>query len=184
VASGAGVYDHPVLRARILLALLALPLAVAGCGGGGTDLPVGEAEQEIRRVVADLYGEQFAVGGVRCPGRVEQREGNTFFCLASVEGKDLPIRVRQTNDDGGVNIGQAEALLPVEQVERFVTDYARRHGTPVASVTCGPDRILIRRPGEHMTCDVVFETGADGFARMQVIDVKRNIAMQRLSPNP
>jgi hypothetical protein len=170
-------------RARILLALLAVLLGLAACTGGGTDLPVGEAEQEIRGLVNELYGEEFAVGGVRCPDRVEQEQGNTFFCLASVAGKDLPIRVRQTNDDGAVNIAQAEALLPVEQVEGYVTGYAQRQGSPVESVNCGSDRVLIRRPGEHITCDVVFETGAGGQARMQVVDVNRNIAMQRLRVN-
>jgi hypothetical protein len=173
-----------VRRAGTVLILAAVLAATAPACGGSSELATGRAEQEIRRLVDDLYGDEYAVGRVRCPEHVDQEEGNTFFCLATVEGQELPVRVRQTDDDGNVRINQAEALLPTEDAEAYVADYARRQRTPVRSVSCAPSRIIIRRPGEFITCDVVFETGADGTARMQVVNVQRRIAMQRLRENP
>jgi hypothetical protein len=181
----AGVYDLRVHRVGTLLLLAAVIAGVASaCAGGGPpDLPTREAEQEIHRLVSDLYGSDFAIGRVRCPEQVDQEEGNTFFCLAKVAGEELPIRVRQTNDEGSVRINQAEALIPTEQAEDYVTGYASRQGSPVRRVSCGRAPVLVRRPGERITCAVVFETTARGTARMQVVDVDRTIAMQSLTVN-
>jgi hypothetical protein len=179
------VYSLRVHRVGTVLLLAAVLVGVgAACAGGDPPaLPTGEAEQEIHRLVTDLYGADFAVGRVRCPAHVDQEEGNTFYCLATVAGEELPIRVRQTNDEGSVRINQAEALIPRAEAEDYVTGYASRHGSPVRTVSCGRAPVLIRRPGERITCAVVFETDAPGTARMQVVDVNRRIAMQSLTVN-
>jgi hypothetical protein len=72
---------------------------------GGCDLKkeidTDRAEAEIKRDLAAQTGAPLRT--VRCPDKVEAEKGARFGCTAVAgDGSRIPIRVTQTDDDGGV----------------------------------------------------------------------------------
>jgi hypothetical protein len=78
------------------LALLAVVVVVAGCGG--TTIDGGELEDEIKE---DAEGGGLVIDGADCPSP-DAEAGDTFECTVTVKGEDKPLEVEQQNDDGNV----------------------------------------------------------------------------------
>jgi hypothetical protein len=169
---------RPVAPLALALAVLA---GACSSGSDGADLDVGKAEREIRKLTVKEYGEVVRVGGVRCPKTVEQKKGKTFTCTVAVDGQPLVIRVDQRDDQGNVHISQAQAVVSTAKAEDFVKEYAQRRETPLSSVACAKTKIVIRTPGQTITCGVKYEDGATGTARMQVGNVTGRVGIQRLT---
>jgi hypothetical protein len=160
----------------------ALALVTAACSSGSTpNLNIAKAEREIRSLTLKQYAGDVRVGGARCPQSVEQKKGKTFDCTVVVDGQDLVIRVDQKDDAGNVHIGQAQAVISTAKAESYVEAYAQRNGTPATAVSCARTKVVIRSPGQTITCRVTFADGATGSARMQVGDTQGKVGMQRLT---
>jgi hypothetical protein len=78
------------------LALIAVAVVIAGCGG--TTIDGGDLEDEI---VADAEREGLILDGADCPSP-DAEEGETFECTVTVKGEDKQLEVEQRNDDGNV----------------------------------------------------------------------------------
>jgi hypothetical protein len=90
---------------RAIAATVAIAAVVAMIALGGCDLnkeiDTDRAEAEIKRDLSAQTGAQLR--SVRCPDEVEAKKGERFRCTAVAEdGSRIPIRVTQTDDDGGV----------------------------------------------------------------------------------
>jgi hypothetical protein len=79
------------------LALIALAIAFAGCGGGEID--AGDLEAEITKDAEQEVN--VVLDGVDCPSP-ETDEGATFTCTVTVKGEDKDLEVVQIDDDGNV----------------------------------------------------------------------------------
>jgi hypothetical protein len=77
------------------LALIALPLALAGCGSG-IDGDALEAE-----ITTDAEERGLVLDAVDCPSP-ETEEGATFTCTVTVKGQPTDFEVVQVDDDGDV----------------------------------------------------------------------------------
>src|SRR4051794_7325512 len=77
----------------LLVAALAAPLIVAGCGGG--DVDTSKAEKEIKNGISSKTGSD--VQYVKCPDSVNAKKGAQFHCTALV-----PVTVTQQNDNGRI----------------------------------------------------------------------------------
>jgi hypothetical protein len=88
--------------ARFTLALTAFftgALLAAGCAEKQIDTT--RAEIEIKRELSSDTGAPLE--SVRCPDEVEAKKGDVFRCVAVArDGSRVPIRVTQTDGDGGV----------------------------------------------------------------------------------
>ena len=78
------------------LALIAVAVAIAGCGETTIDGDALEGE-----IANDAEQEGLIVDAVDCPSP-EAEEGATFECTVTVKGEDKPLEVVQRNDDGNV----------------------------------------------------------------------------------
>lgn len=78
------------------LALFAVVIGVAGCGGSTID--GGALEDEITE---DAERAGLVVDEVDCPSP-EADAGDTFECTVTVKGEERPLEVVQQNDDGNV----------------------------------------------------------------------------------
>jgi Domain of unknown function (DUF4333) len=159
----------------------ALGLLAAACSSSTADLNIGKAENEIRTLTVKQYGNAVRVGAARCPQSVEQKKGKTFTCIVVVDGQRLTIRVDQRDDKGNVHITQGQAVISTTKAESFVEQYAQRKGTPLTSVTCARTKVVVRSPGQTVTCQVRYADGATGTARMQVGDTSGKVGIQRLT---
>jgi hypothetical protein len=169
------------LRTPLLL-ITAFMLAAGACSsGGGQDLDLAKAEREIRKLAVAAYSTTAKVGGVQCPKQVAQEKGNTFTCTVTIDGQPLTIRVRQKDDKGNVRISQDQAVIFTAKAESYVASYARSRGAEARAVSCGRRPVLIRAPGEIISCRVEYTDGATGVARMQVANTDAKVGMQRLT---
>ena len=160
----------------------ALVVVAGACGGSDPpELNLGRAEQVIRDLSTEAYSAEASVGAVKCPERVEQRQGLVFVCTIAIDGVPLTFRVRQKDDRGNVRIEQIEAVTFTEKVEDFVASYAVQNGRPTSDVSCGEASLTTRAPGKRFTCTVEFEDGTAGTARLVVRDTAGNVGLQSLS---
>jgi hypothetical protein len=172
-------------RFRIGLALVgALTFALGACGGSDTEtLDVRKAGQEILRLSAEVYGSDFKVSNVRCPSRVPQEKGLTFFCTVEIEGQKLRVDLRQTDTKGGVRIHQAQAVLVTQKMNDFVASYLSGKGTPARKVNCGDKPIVIGTPGHKVKCTVTYTDGGKAVATLGVKDTTGNTPLLSVKPS-
>jgi hypothetical protein len=162
--------------------VLGLVLVAGACGGSDPpDLDLAKAERVIRRLSTTAYAAEAEVGGVKCPARVEQKEGLVFACTVAIDGEPLTFRVVQKDDGGNVRIEQIEAVTFTSKVEDFVAAYARENGRQASEVSCGEANLSTRAPGQRFSCTVEFEDGTTGTARLIVRDTTGTVGLQSLS---
>jgi hypothetical protein len=101
------------------LALIAVAVAFAGCGGGidGDDL-----EAEITKDAEGLQ-DPLVLDGVDCPSP-ETEEGDTFTCTVTVKGQETELEVVQTDDDGNVRYDDLATLAEGPAVDDTAADEA------------------------------------------------------------
>jgi hypothetical protein len=79
---------------------LAVAVALGGCDLN-KEIDTDRAEAEIKRDLAAQTGAPLR--SVRCPDEVEAEKGKRFSCTAIAgDGSRIPIRVTQTDGNGGV----------------------------------------------------------------------------------
>jgi uncharacterized protein DUF4333 len=78
------------------LALLAVPLALAGCA---SDIDGDKLEDEIAKDADERLA--LVVDAVDCPSP-DTEEGGTFTCTVTVKGQPTELEVTQIDDDGNV----------------------------------------------------------------------------------
>jgi hypothetical protein len=82
------------------IAALATALGLGACGIK-KEIDTARAETAIKRGLQQQTGAPLR--SVRCPGKVEAKKGDVFRCTATaVDGSHFPVRVTQTDGDGGV----------------------------------------------------------------------------------
>jgi Domain of unknown function (DUF4333) len=81
-----------------LVALLAIALAVAGCGG--TDIDSKKTEEQLKASTENIRGEK--VSSVECPSGVAVEPGATFTCsvkLSSGKEETATLKIRDKEAD-------------------------------------------------------------------------------------
>jgi hypothetical protein len=85
------------------LAAIAIAAAIAALSGCSLkkQIDTGRAEAEIKRDLSAQTGAPLR--SVRCPDEVDAKKGARFSCTAvASDGSRIPIRVVQTDGNGGV----------------------------------------------------------------------------------
>jgi hypothetical protein len=81
-------------------AVAAAIVALTGCGFN-KQIDTDRAEAEIKRDLSAQTGAPLRT--VRCPDEIDAKTGARFSCTAvASDGSHIPIRVIQTDDNGGV----------------------------------------------------------------------------------
>jgi hypothetical protein len=87
-----------VLRAAAALTTVAAVAVAAGCGGNSLDTRRVEA-----RLRVGITHRGIDVGSVKCPRKVDAKQGDTFTCTASDRaGTSETVTVRQLDGRGNV----------------------------------------------------------------------------------
>jgi hypothetical protein len=135
------------MQKPLLLPLIFLTGAFAGCGTKTIDAAKGEAE--ISKAVRVQAGAE--VKEVSCPTGVEIKQGATFTCkVTAKDGTSGDVLVTQKDDEGNVkfnapfiHMDEAEAAI-VEQIQAQVKD--------VGEVTVDCPDIVVGKPGAPFKC--------------------------------
>ena len=87
-----------VVRAGAVVTALAAVAAAAGCGGNSLDTRRVEA-----RLRVGITHRGIDVGSVRCPRKIDAKQGETFTCTATDRaGTSEKVTVRQLDGKGNV----------------------------------------------------------------------------------
>lgn len=141
------------MRRSLTAAALAVSLGVAACGKPAV-LDVPRSEERIGERLAETYDVE--VGRVTCPDEVEVEDGASFACTAVVGEEEVDVDVRQSDDDGTLEVASRQAILSTRRVEADIaTTLADRFERDDVEVTCeGPD-VRIEEPDATFTCEAV-----------------------------
>jgi hypothetical protein len=139
---------------RALAAAVAVAaVAVAGCGKPAV-LDGPRSEDRIGERLAETYDVE--VGAVTCPDDVEVEEGATFTCTARVGGERVEVDVRQTDDEGTLEVASRSAILSTPRVEDDIAaTLADRFARDDVEVTCAGPAVRIEEPDATFTCEAV-----------------------------
>lgn len=139
-------------RAAPVAAALALG-SVLGCGQPAS-LDVEGAEARIASEMATTY--ELEVADVRCPDEVRAERGASFTCEADLGGTAVAVEVHQVDDDGGLEVEPAGAVLVATRVEADIVEVlADRFSRPGATVDCAGPEVRVEEPGSTFTCSAV-----------------------------
>jgi hypothetical protein len=138
---------------RTTLAAVALSVGLAACGEPAV-LDVPRSEERIGERLAETYDVE--VGRVTCPDDVEVEEGAGFVCTAMVGEEEVDVDVRQTDDDGTLEVASRQAILSTRRVEADIaTTLADRFERDDVAVTCEGPEVRIEEPDATFTCTAV-----------------------------
>ncbi len=160
-APGFGPPPAPRKRTGAIIgAVVATVLVLSGLVVGalllfGTKiLDTAEAERQIAQLTEDQAG--VAPTDVSCPADIEAEAGATFTCSASLEDQPISFTVRQTDDEGNVQISNDNSFVDIASVEASLTQQLSEvAGVEVVS-TCdaGGHSVLVDGIGTPISCTV------------------------------
>jgi hypothetical protein len=141
------------LLAGALAALAALAgcTVLAGCSDSPGTLDQAATERAVRRAVAAEVTP--AVSTATCPGPIEQGKGATFSCTVAVKGAGpLPVRVRQVDGDGKLDVVPAAAVVSDTDIESELERSLKAQFDRSFQAACKGGAWQIRKPGSTSTC--------------------------------
>ncbi len=185
-ATGSGQPPAPGKRtAAIVGAVVAAVLVLGGLVVGalllfGTKtLDTAEAERQITQLTEEQAG--VAPTDVSCPADIEAESGATFACSASLEDQPITFTVRQTDDDGNVQIDSDNTFVDVAAVEASLTQQlGEAAGVPVTS-TCdvGGHSVLVDVIGQPIPCTVTnAEDASDSVEVAATVDESGSVSYE------
>jgi len=127
---------------------------------------------QVTALVAQTYPD-LPKGNVMCPPGVTRAAGTSFTCTVQLPGTFLVIGAEQLDANGRVKLASQQAVIPRDKVEQFVASQA----TVRATVTCGPNAILVLRPAQKITCTASIADGSTRQVELVVRDVDGNVAI-------
>lgn len=139
---------------RTWLPVLAVVAMAAGACGEPAVLDGPRSEERIGERLAEAYG--IDVGRVTCPEDVEVEEGASFPCTAAVGDETVEVDVRQTDDEGTLQVTSRAAILSTDRVEADIaTTLADRFERDDVEVTCEGPEVRIEEPEDTFACEAV-----------------------------
>jgi len=149
----------------LAIVLAAASVALASSAASAATLSTARARGEIGRLAAAAYPD-LEIGNIACPPTVRRADGATFTCTAQIPGGFLVVDAEQDGTTGAVTLTTPNAVLAKSALEQFVASNA----TIGATVDCGPAPVIVRRPGQTVTCRAALEDGTTRTVTLSVRD--------------
>lgn len=160
------------LTAILLVGTLVVPLVVAPAAGAADLLDRKKLAKQVGASVATAHPD-LPVTRVRCPKKVKVKAAVTATCTVTAGTYALEMLVTVTDKKGNVTIASTQAVIPKANAEFLVA----ANSTLGATVDCGPDAYLVRRPGETFTCNATFPDGTQSQVTVTVDDIAGNVTI-------
>ncbi|NDI47391.1 DUF4333 domain-containing protein [Goekera deserti] len=155
-------------------------VALAGLGVGalvlfgGQTLDTAEAESQISRLTEEQAG--LAPTDVRCPADIAVEAGSTFTCTATLDGQSLGFTLRQTDDEGSVDVESDTTFVVLTTVEEMLAQQITDEVGVAVTAGCESEgrSVIVDGIGTPISCtvanaedptdvlDVVAQVAADG----------------------
>ena len=132
------------------LVLIAVLVAVAGCGGDET-LDTATIESGIKQQVTAAGS---PVSKVECPSDVKSETGTTFQCSATFENSGTAkVKVTQTGRNSFTySVVPGSLEVPGSVLEGEIEKVLDQQGAPDAEANC-PENVIVK-VGTYVVCDL------------------------------
>ncbi len=138
----------PIVRP---LAVAAVLLTLAACGDEADTLDDTATERAVGRAVAAEVKPN--VTATRCAGDLVRERGATFTCTVTLKGAgDLPVEVRQVDDDGTLDVTPTAAVVTNERITSELASALEEGFGRTFEVRCSGDPTEVRMPESTSTC--------------------------------
>ncbi|NVN51863.1 hypothetical protein HLY00_1853 [Mycolicibacterium hippocampi] len=164
VVARAEQYLESVTSPRSLLALLLLAPVAAGCqfsfSSGGPDY------EKLESAISDELNKQYSsmavareVSAVECPRPEDSpKAGSSFNCIADLEGNDVRVEVKFTDDDYNVDFSTLDVVFDLAETGQGLSeDVSKDYGFEVV-VSCG-EGLKVVAVGESFECEAADRRG-------------------------
>ncbi len=110
-----------------------------------------KGEKAIATLLQEKTGA--AVGDVNCPER-DVKQGDVFECTAQLDGQPVRLQITQRDDEGNVDMKQAQAIIDLKQAVAFVQGEVEKAQGKSVTADCGPGNYLVKDPGTTFDCQI------------------------------
>lgn len=142
-----------VLRRAVRWAVGAVAGAalLSACSGSPATLDQTATQRAVGRAVAAEVDP--VVSATQCDEDVEQERDGMFSCTVALKGVgDLPVDVRQTDDEGTLEVAPAAAVVTNARITEELTAALKKRFGRTFTVRCSGDAVEVRRPASTSTC--------------------------------
>jgi hypothetical protein len=168
VSDGAAEKTHSKrLRRGSGLAVVAVVVVLAVSACGTSHLDSKKLEQKISSTITTQVGVK--PDQVSCPKHVKARKGDTFQCVARVEGQDTAIQVTQKDNKGNADVSNVDALIYTQKLVAQIAQQTTSQTGERITVDCGSTKIVVRKVDSTFTCRL---RTADGITRSITVHVR------------
>lgn len=131
--------------------VVAVALALSGCGKGTTELDRAATEKAVAKAAADEL--PTAPTKVVCPAKIPKRKGASVTCTATVTGLGaVRLQAMQPDGSGRLEVSRLDAIVRTDDVaETATSDLSERLGRAV-KVVCSTPRPVVVKPGGLLVC--------------------------------
>jgi hypothetical protein len=163
------------MNRRAVVAAVLAGVFVLGCSST-TTVDQGKMRKLIEEDLAADLG--LPLTNASCPEVKEPTTGTEFECTATLDGQTLRIKAVVT--DGKtvfVEAENADAIIPVTDLESTIADdFTEQLGTAI-TVSCGNTRVIVAAPGSQFECEA--SDGTDTVpVRVDVLDAQGNVSYE------
>jgi hypothetical protein len=170
------VYVEAMYRSTAVLAASASVLLVlAGCSAS---VDQGKMKSGIEGYL-ESAGVDATLEDEPCDDATDLKAGDTFECVATVDGQELHLEATMTDDDGNVSIINKDAVLDMGVMVDYVTSTVLENaGVTLTDVDCGDRTTLVQAPGSSFDCAVTADDGATATVVVTVEDIDGTVSSE------
>jgi hypothetical protein len=147
------------LRSRIGSLLLAPALAACSFSfsAGGPDYT------KLEKAITDKLNESYApisrqVSKVDCPTEATPKIGDTFICNADIDGNEVRVQAKVTDDKGNVDFSTLDVVFDLERTATGLSHEISQDRGFAVTVTCG-DGLKVVEIGQSFECEAADPQG-------------------------
>jgi len=145
------------VRGLLLLAVASGLVASTGCSDEAGTLDQAATERAVGRAVAAEVEPN--VTATRCPDELLEEVGGRFTCTVTLKGAgDLPVDVRQADDEGTLDVTPAAAVVTTNRIVSELTKALETQFKRTFTVRCSGDPVQVRKPSSSSTCSAKDKT--------------------------
>ena len=159
---------------RLIPSLIAIALLGAGCGlGADRTLNAKSLDSQIAKQLRARYPATRVQ--VTCPGGVKEKAGDSFSCVAFLDGEKLGLTGTVTSSGGRYTIQPAEAVVVSTQAAATLQSQISAQLHESVSVDCGPSPFRIVPAGGHFNCGATLPGQTPRQVTVSVLDTAGNM---------
>jgi hypothetical protein len=118
---------------------------------------------KLEKAITDKLDASYApisrqVSSVDCPRDTSPKTGDTFVCKADVDGNDVRVQVKVTDDKGNVDFSTLDVIFDLDRTAKGLSREVSKDRGFAVTVTCG-EGLKVVEIGQSFECEAADRQG-------------------------